>query len=95
VFRIVQESLTNVAKHARATKVLVQLQPKGEQLLVSVQDDGIGFRLGAPRQPQSLGLVGLRERAALLHGEVKVDSSPGGGTRVEARVPMVGVKGRA
>jgi len=95
VFRIVQESLTNVAKHARASKVLVQLQPQGDQLLLRVQDDGIGFRLGAPRPPQSLGLVGLRERAALLRGEVKVDSSPGAGTRVEARVPMHGVKGRA
>lgn len=88
VFRIVQESLTNVAKHARASKVSVELKPHGEHLLLRVQDDGIGFRLGAPRRPQSLGLVGLRERAALLRGEVKVDSSPGGGTRVEARIPL-------
>ena len=88
VFRIVQESLNNVAKHARASQVAVELKPQGEQLLLRVQDDGIGFRPAAPRRPQSLGLVGLRERAALLRGEVKVDSSPGGGTRVEARIPL-------
>lgn len=88
VFRIVQESLANVAKHARATRVAVELRPVGEQLLVRVQDDGIGFRTTAPRKPQSLGLVGLRERAQLLHGEVKVESTPGAGTRVEARIPL-------
>jgi PAS domain S-box-containing protein len=88
VFRIVQESLANVAKHARASHVHVELRPKGEHLLLRVEDDGIGFRLGAPRRPQSLGLTGLRERAQLLRGEVRVDSSPGGGTRVEARIPL-------
>ncbi|MBC5783140.1 PAS domain-containing sensor histidine kinase [Ramlibacter sp. USB13] len=89
VFRIVQESLNNVAKHARATRVRVVLRPAGEHLLLRVEDDGIGFRLGAPRPPQSLGLVGLRERAQLLRGEVRVESSPGAGTRVEARIPLV------
>lgn len=88
VFRIVQESLANVGKHARATRVQVELRREGERLLVRVEDDGIGFRLGAPRRPQSLGLVGLRERAQLLRGEVKVDSDPGHGTRVEARIPV-------
>jgi signal transduction histidine kinase len=88
VFRIVQESLNNVAKHARASQVAVELQPQGDHLLLRVRDDGMGFRPGAPRRPQSLGLVGLRERAALLRGEVKVDSSPGGGTCVEARIPL-------
>jgi PAS domain S-box-containing protein len=88
VFRIVQESLANVAKHARATRVQVELRPVGGQLLVRVQDDGIGFRPNAPRKPQSLGLVGLRERAQLLHGELKVDSTLGAGTRVEARIPL-------
>jgi signal transduction histidine kinase len=88
VFRIVQESLANVAKHARATQVDVELQTRGDNLLLRVQDDGIGFRPNAPRKPQSLGLVGLRERAQLMRGEVKVDSAPGTGTRVEARIPI-------
>ena len=55
---------------------------------VGVQDDGVGFRPADPRKPQSLGLVGLRERAQLMHGEVRIDSSPGHGTRVEARIPV-------
>ncbi|GAB3767111.1 hypothetical protein GCM10028796_27720 [Ramlibacter monticola] len=87
VFRIVQESLQNVAKHAEATQVEVELNSEGDYLLLRVQDDGIGFRPSQPRKPQSLGLVGLRERAQLMRGELRVDSSPGAGTRVEARIP--------
>ena len=88
VFRMVQESLANAGKHARASKVEVELKSVGEDLLLRVQDDGIGFRPNAPRKPQSLGLVGLRERAMLMRGEVSVESAPGTGTRVEARIPI-------
>ena len=88
VFRIVQESLANVAKHAQATEVVVELQPAGDMLRLRVQDNGLGFRTSDPRKPQSLGLVGLRERAHLLRGDVVIDSSPGAGTRVEARIPI-------
>jgi len=88
VFRMVQESLANAGKHARASKVEVELKCVGEDLLLRVQDDGIGFRPSAPRKPQSLGLVGLRERAMLMRGEVSVESAPGTGTRVEARIPI-------
>jgi len=87
VFRIVQESLQNVAKHAGATEVVVEVRPADGHLLVRVQDNGIGFRTSDPRKPQSLGLVGLRERAHLMRGELRVDSSPGAGTSVEARIP--------
>jgi PAS domain S-box-containing protein len=87
VFRIVQESLQNVAKHAEAQHVEVEVKLDGAQLLLRVQDDGIGFRPSGPRKPQSLGLVGLRERAQLMRGELRVDSSPGAGTRVEATIP--------
>jgi PAS domain S-box-containing protein len=89
VFRIVQEALQNVAKHAEAQHVEVELKVEGDYLLLRVQDDGIGFRPSAPRKPQSLGLVGLRERAQLMRGELRVDSSPGGGTRVQAKIPTV------
>jgi PAS domain S-box-containing protein len=88
VFRIVQESLANVAKHAQAKKVEVYLQRRGDMLLLSVQDDGVGFRPADPRKPQSLGLVGLRERAQLMRGALAVDSSPGTGTRIDARIPI-------
>jgi PAS domain S-box-containing protein len=88
VFRMVQESLANVAKHAGATQVRVSLARQGNLLRLAVEDDGAGFRTDAPRKPQSLGLVGLRERAHLLQGEVRVTSAPGQGTRVEARIPV-------
>jgi len=89
VFRIVQESLANVAKHARATRVQVKVVLQGNRLDLSVQDDGAGFRVEDPRKPQSLGLVGLRERAHLLRGDVQVASEPGRGTRVEATIPIM------
>jgi PAS domain S-box-containing protein len=92
VFRIVQESLQNVAKHAEAQHVEVEVKQTGDYLLLRVQDDGIGFRPSSPRKPQSLGLVGLRERAQLMRGELRVDSSPGAGTRVEARIPTMKVE---
>ncbi|HEX2547157.1 MAG TPA: PAS domain-containing sensor histidine kinase [Ramlibacter sp.] len=88
VFRIVQESLANAAKHSQATQVEVQLELIDGCLHVRVQDDGVGFRTGDPRKPQSLGLVGLRERAHLMHGEVKIDSTPGAGTRIHVRIPV-------
>lgn len=92
VFRIVQESLANVAKHAEAKHVRVEVDAHGDDLLLRIEDDGVGFRPSDPRKPQSLGLVGLRERAQLMRGELRVDSSPGAGTRVEARIPVAGGK---
>lgn len=86
-FRIVQESLQNVAKHAHATHAWVRVAREGREIVLSVRDDGVGFRTGDPRKPQSLGLIGLRERAHLLAGTVKVTSRPGEGTVVEARIP--------
>lgn len=88
VFRIVQESLQNIAKHARASRATVELKRAGDALVLRVQDDGVGFRPADPRKPQSLGLVGLRERAHLLQGEIRVESAPGAGTRVDARIPL-------
>lgn len=88
VFRIVQEALANVAKHARAKRVQVRVHCTGGTLAVSVDDDGRGFQMGDPRKPLSIGLVGMRERARLLRGCVTVTSAPGQGTRVEARLPL-------
>ncbi|MGV3569374.1 MAG: PAS domain-containing sensor histidine kinase [Ramlibacter sp.] len=88
LFRILQESLANVAKHAQATGVEVRLTRTPRELVLSIQDDGVGFRVGEPRKPQSLGLVGLRERARLLRGTLALASEPGKGTRIEVRVPL-------
>jgi PAS domain S-box-containing protein len=88
VFRIVQESLANVGKHARAGHAWVRVAREGDAMVLEVRDDGAGFDTAGRRKPQSLGLVGLRERAHLLKGEVRVTSAPGRGTTVRARIPV-------
>lgn len=88
LFRIVQEALVNVAKHAQAGIVEIRLVRNARDVVLSVQDDGAGFRLADPRRPQSLGLVGLRERVRQLRGSVSIASEPGQGTRLEVRVPI-------
>jgi PAS domain S-box-containing protein len=93
VFRIVQESLVNVAKHAHATQAVVTVERVGDSVTLCVQDNGRGFSTSAPRKPQSLGLMGLRERAQLLKGTFNLHSEPGQGTRVEVQIPMTTVGG--
>ena len=88
VFRILQESLTNVARHARASRVEVALDLREGAVTLMVRDNGDGFSPEAPRKPDSYGLMGLRERAYLLGGEVRIGSEPGGGTTVEVRIPV-------
>ena len=89
VFRIVQESLVNVAKHAGASLVTVILAkaPKAMIWLV-VEDNGCGFLPTTPRKLQSLGLMGLRERAQLLGGNIVIKSALAQGTRVEVCIPL-------
>jgi PAS domain S-box-containing protein len=88
VFRIVQESLTNVAKHAQARQVKVAVVRTASEIRLSVTDDGLGFDTSAGRKPASLGLAGLRERAQLVQGAFSVRSEPGRGTTVEALIPV-------
>jgi signal transduction histidine kinase len=91
LFRICQETLSNVARHAQASHVLVELRVEGSQLCIDVEDDGVGFdqstvarREGRPHW----GLLGIQERADLLGGQARFDSTPGAGTRVEVRIPL-------
>jgi len=88
VFRIVQESLANVAKHAGATEVSVLVARTPQAVVLEVSDNGRGFDTAAPRKPLSLGLMGLRERAHLLKGAADIESEPGRGTRIQVRIPM-------
>ena len=92
LYRIVQESLNNVAKHARAERVTVTVdQPDVGAVLLRVQDDGVGFDAsdaGQLLREGHFGLAGMRERASLLGGSLEVDSQPGRGTTVLARLPM-------
>jgi PAS domain S-box-containing protein len=88
IFRIFQESLTNVARHAQATQVTARLQREEDQLLLEVQDNGRGFDPEDVKARRSLGLLGMQERALLLNGELKVKGVPGSGTTVTLRIPL-------
>ena len=87
VFRVLQETLTNATKHSEATQVEVTIERSAAEVVLTVRDNGKGFVPSAPRRPDSHGLTGLRERASLLNGTVRIESSPGGGTLVELRLP--------
>jgi signal transduction histidine kinase len=85
-FRIVQEALSNVARHARARHVEVTLTAQHVALEVTVRDDGVGFNV--ERLRTGLGLMGMRERAELVGGSLDIESVPGAGTTVRARFPL-------
>jgi signal transduction histidine kinase len=88
LYRAIQEALTNIARHAHARAVTITLErDPAHQLTVTVQDDGCGFDPGARGNEHGIGLLGVRERLALIGGSLAVDSSPGGGTRLRITVP--------
>ena len=89
VFRIFQELLTNVARHAHATRVEVELRQTGDRLILEVADNGVGLVDGDANHKASLGLLGMQERARRLGGSVDILSSRGVGTRVAVSIPMV------
>jgi signal transduction histidine kinase len=92
LFRIVQEALSNVRRHARATKVETTVELTNSMARVTIQDNGIGFKPPTQasdlRADDGLGLIGMHERARLLSGDLVIESEPGGGTRVIAEVPV-------
>ena len=88
IFRIFQESLTNVARHAHATRVEARLERKADQLIFQVRDNGRGFDPAEAKARKSLGLVGMQERALMLNGELQVEGVPGAGTTMILRIPL-------
>jgi hypothetical protein len=94
IFRVMQESLTNVVKHARASRVELQLAREGGSAVLTVRDDGVGMGQADQAKPRSFGLRGIRERILGLGGEVRIVSQPGGGTIVVVRVPLGDAPGR-
>jgi len=86
LFRITQEALTNIARHAHATRVRAELEEQEGVLALTITDDGAGFDLATAESAPSLGLLGIRERAARLGGEVRVQSAPGSGTMLAVTV---------
>ena len=87
VYRLVQEALTNVAKHARASTARVDDRARPAELTVRVQDDGVGFDIA--QQTAGYGLAGMRERVGLAHGMLTAESGDAG-TTVVARFPVAG-----
>ncbi|PKO33979.1 MAG: histidine kinase [Betaproteobacteria bacterium HGW-Betaproteobacteria-7] len=87
LYRIVQEVLTNVSRHAQASRVELRVSATGRDLELLIADDGQGMRV--PRQPTSFGLLGMRERTLALGGSLEIISSPGKGVRIMLRLPNV------
>jgi len=88
MFRIFQEILTNVARHARATRVDLELTVGPERVALEVTDNGVGIPEADLNGKKSLGLLGMHERALLFGGEVRISGAPGHGTRVSVSIPM-------
>ena len=92
LYRVAQEALTNVARHARAKLVSVLIERRPGFVLLIVEDDGRGFEAQrvseAPASPDKLGLLGMQERARLAGGSLSIESTPGTGTAVFARLPL-------
>jgi PAS domain S-box-containing protein len=90
LYRILQESLTNVARHANATRVEARVEQIGSEIMLRVSDNGRGFSAAESRKQGSYGLLGLRERVYLVGGRLDIDSSPGAGTRITVHIPARG-----
>ena len=93
LYRITQEALNNAAKHAKADRINVVLEKRGEHLMLIIEDNGAGFEPGnvdpEPGKKGGFGLFGMRERASLVSGTIEIESSPKKGTSIFVRVPLV------
>jgi signal transduction histidine kinase len=87
LYRVAQEALTNVTRHAQASHVDVLLELRGSQVVLIVEDNGIGFDAETAAAEGRLGLVGMRERAQMLGGTWTIESTPGEGTTIAVEVP--------
>jgi signal transduction histidine kinase len=87
LYRVVQESLTNIVKHANAHNVSVSLARRASGVAAVIEDDGAGFDQRATRE-DAIGIIGMRERLALLDGRLEIESRKGAGTTIVAEVPL-------
>lgn len=95
-YRIIQEAITNVVRHAQASSCRIYLQRLVQTVLITIEDDGVGFDVGARASRgarDGLGLVGIRERAAQLRGSVRIESGPAVGTRLTIELPVPAPEG--
>ncbi len=94
LFRVLQEALNNITKHAHATKVSVSVSAKNSIVSLSIQDNGVSFNVKKQEQqrsPERLGLIGMRERVNMLGGSMRISSSPEHGTLIQAKIHMEGL----
>jgi signal transduction histidine kinase len=97
LFRVAQEALTNVARHAQATRVDVSIRKLRDRVCMSIRDDGKSFdgeRVLRSKGNGRLGLLGMRERLEMIGGHLAVESTPGRGTTVQAQIPLGRTRGR-
>ena len=88
LYRIAQEALHNIVRHARASVVELRLAGQANEIMLEVRDNGLGLTNAQVTQRQSLGLAGMRERASILGGQLSIDIAPGQGTVVTLQVPL-------
>jgi signal transduction histidine kinase len=86
IFRIYQELVTNILRHAGAEQISIQLYERNNHIILDVEDDGRGF--DADAKTDRAGVAGMRERAALVNGTITFDSEPGAGTHVVLEIPL-------
>ncbi len=91
-FRVAQEAITNIVRHAEAKKIQVEIKQTDQELLLLIRDDGIGFDIETVQkrssQTFSMGLLGMRERVTLLKGSLEIESVPAYGTEIRVRLPL-------
>jgi len=90
LFRLVQEAITNIRKHAGVRRAVVKLEDSGKMLTLVIKDEGSGFDLDSNRDKESYGILGMRERVNLFRGKLDILSKPGAGTQIIIKVPLEG-----
>ena len=88
LFRILQESLTNITRHAAATQVDIHLKNQNNEFILYIEDNGNGFDINSVASKKTLGLLGMKERSAMMQGVFTINSQPAKGTKLEVRVPL-------
>jgi signal transduction histidine kinase len=87
IFRIFQESLTNIMRYAQAKKVLILLNVIHHTITMTIEDDGIGFDTSVVQNKKTFGILGMRERVSSLNGKFEINSTPGKGTKISISLP--------